>query len=100
MKRAHTVPLARQVITLLNDLHSLTAGNGRYLFPSLFSASRPISDMGLLNALRRMGYAKGVMTIHGFRSMASTYSTSKDTRADVIEAQLAHGEKNAIRAAY
>ena len=99
MKRPHTVPLARQVITLLNDLHSLT-GNGRYLFPSLFSASRPISDMGLLNALRRMGYAKGVMTIHGFRSMASTLLNEQGYRADVIEAQLAHGEKNAIRAAY
>ena len=99
MKRPHTVPLARQVITLLNDLHSLT-GNGRYLFPSLFSASRPISDMGLLNALRRMGYAKGVMTIHGFRSLASTLLNEQGYRADVIEAQLAHGEKNAIRAAY
>ena len=99
MKRPHTVPLARQVITLLNDLHSLT-GNGRYLFPSLFSASRPISDMGLLNALRRMGYAKGVMTIHGFRSMASTLLNEQGYRADVIEAQLSHGEKNAIRAAY
>ena len=99
MKRPHTVPLARQVITLLNDLHSLT-GTGRYLFPSLFSASRPISDMGLLNALRRMGYAKGVMTIHGFRSMASTLLNEQGYRADVIEAQLAHGEKNAIRAAY
>ena len=99
MKRPHTVPLAHQVITLLNDLHSLT-GSGRYLFPSLFSASRPISDMGLLNALRRMGYAKGVMTIHGFRSMASTLLNEQGYRADVIEAQLAHGEKNAIRAAY
>ena len=99
MKRPHTVPLAHQVITLLNDLHSLT-GSGRYLFPSLFSASRPISDMGLLNALRRMGYAKGVMTIHGFRSMASTILNEQGYRADVIEAQLAHGEKNAIRAAY
>ena len=99
MKRPHTVPLAHQVITLLNDLHSLT-GSGQYLFPSLFSASRPISDMGLLNALRRMGYAKGVMTIHGFRSLASTLLNEQGYRADVIEAQLAHGEKNAIRAAY
>ena len=99
MKRPHTVPLAHQVITLLNDLHSLT-GSGRYLFPSLFSASRPISDMGLLNALRRMGYATGVMPIHGFRSMASTLLNEQGYRADVIEAQLAHGEKNAIRAAY
>lgn len=99
MKRPHTVPLARQVISLLNDLRNTTE-SGRYLFPSLFSASRPISDMGLLNALRRMGYAKGVMTIHGFRSMASTLLNEQGYRADVIEAQLAHGEKNAIRAAY
>ena len=99
MKRPHTVPLARQVISLLNDLRN-TTGSGRFLFPSLFNASRPISDMGLLNALRRMGYAKGVMTIHGFRSMASTLLNEQGYRADVIEAQLAHGEKNAIRAAY
>ena len=99
MKRSHTVPLARQVISLLDDLRNMT-GNGRFLFPSLFSASRPISDMGLLNALRRMGYAKGVMTIHGFRSMASTLLNEQGYRADVIEAQLAHGEINAIRAVY
>ena len=71
MKRPHTVPLARQVVALLHNLRTLT-GSEHFLFPSLYSASRPISDMGLLNALRRMGYAKGVMTIHGFRSMAST----------------------------
>lgn len=99
MKRPHTVPLARQVVALLHCLRTLT-GNEHFLFPSLYSASRPISDMGLLNALRRMGYAKGVMTIHGFRSMASTLLNERGYRADVIEAQLAHGEKNAIRAAY
>lgn len=51
---------------------ALGAGNEHLLFPSLYSASRPISDMGRLNALRRMGHAKGVMTIHGFRSIDST----------------------------
>ena len=99
MKRPHVVPLAGQVLALLGNLRALT-GEGRYLFPSLYSASRHISDVGLLNALRRMGYAKGVMTIHGFRSMASTLLNEQGYRADVIEAQLAHGEKNAIRAAY
>ena len=99
MKRPHVVPLASQVLALLDNLRALT-GQGRYLFPSLYSASRHISDVGLLNALRRMGYAKGVMTIHGFRSMASTLLNEQGYRADVIEAQLAHGEKNAIRAAY
>lgn len=99
MKRTHTVPLARQVVAQLHNLRTLT-GSEHFLFPSLYSHSRPISDMGLLNALRRMGYAKGVMTIHGFRSMASTLLNEQGYRADVIEAQLAHGEKNAIRAAY
>jgi len=99
MKRPHTVPLARQVVNLLHFLRTLT-GNERFLFPSLYSASRSISDMGLLNALRRMGYAKGVMTIHGFRSMASTLLNEQGYNRDWIERQLAHGEKNAIRAAY
>ena len=99
MKKPHTVPLARQVITLLEELRPVT-GTGRYLFPSLHSASRPISDMGLLNALRRMGYGKEEMTIHGFRAMASTLLNEQGYRVDVIEAQLAHGERNAIRAAY
>ena len=64
------------------------------------SASRCISDVGLLNALRRQGYSRGTMTIHGFRSMASTLLNEQGYRPDVIEAQLSHGEKNAIRGAY
>jgi integrase len=56
--------------------------------------------VGLLNALRRMGYGKDKMTIHGFRSMASTLLNEQGYRPDVIEAQLAHGEKDAIRGAY
>ena len=76
------------------------SGTGRLLFPSPFSATRCISDMGLLNALRCMGYEKGQMTIHGFRSMASTLLNEQGYRGDVVEAQLAHGERNAILAAY
>ena len=56
--------------------------------------------MGLLNALRRMGYVKGEMTIHGFRGMASTLLNGQGYRADVIETQLAHAEKNIVRKAY
>lgn len=99
MKRPHVVPLARQVVKLLEEIGEVT-GDGRYIFPSTFSASRCISDMGLLNAIRRMGYGKEEMTIHGFRSMASTLLNEQGYRSDVIEAQLSHGEKNAIRAAY
>ena len=99
MKRPHVVPLAWQVMKLLEELDAFTGG-GRYLFPSSHSASRCISDMGLLNAIRRLGYGKDKMTVHGFRTTASTLLNEQGYRSDVIEAQLSHGEKNAIRGAY
>jgi len=99
MRQQHVVPLARQVVSLFMALRE-HSGAGRLVFPSPFSATRCISDMGLLNALRRMGYVKGEMTIHGFRSMASTRLNEMGYRADVIEAQLAHGEKDIVRRAY
>lgn len=99
MRQSHLVPLSRQVVSLLQVLREHSAG-GKLVFPSPFSATRCISDMGLLNALRRMGYEKGVMTIHGFRGMASTLLNEQGYRADVIEVQLAHCERNAVRKAY
>lgn len=99
MKRPHVVPLARQVVALFASMRQLSGG-GRLVFPGLASATRPISDMGLLNALRRMGYARGEMTVHGFRSMASTLLNEQGYNRDWIERQLAHCEKNAVRAAY
>jgi integrase len=99
MKRPHVVPLARQMVKLLSVMRE-HFGHDKLVFPSPYSASRCISDMGLLNALRRMGYGQDEMTIHGFRSMASTLLNEHGYRSDVIEAQLSHGEKNAIRAAY
>ncbi len=99
MRQPHVVPLARQVVELLFVMRE-HSGHGKLVFPSPFSATRCISDMGLLNALRRMGYEKGVMTIHGFRGMASTLLNEQGYRADVIEAQLAHGERNVVRKAY
>jgi integrase len=99
MRQAHVVPLARQAVSLLTALREYS-GRGSLVFPSPFSASRCISDMGLLNALRRMGYIKGEMTIHGFRGTASTLLNEQGYRPDVIEAQLAHGEKNIVRKAY
>jgi integrase len=99
MRQPHIVPLARQVVSLLVALRE-HSGHGKLVFPSPFSATRCISDMGLLNALRRMGFAKGEMTIHGFRGLASTLLNEQGYRADVIEAQLAHGEKNIVRKAY
>jgi integrase len=99
MRQVHIVPLARQVISMLEDLQQYT-GNGRYLFPSMRANSAPISDMTLLAGLRRLGYTKEQMTVHGFRSMASTLLNEQGYNRDWIERQLAHGERNSIRAAY
>ena len=95
----HIVPLARQVIDLLLEFRE-TAYSSTLVFPSPFSATRCISDMGLLNALRRMGYGKDDLSIHGFRAMASTLLNEKGYRAEVVEAQLFHHERNSVRAAY
>lgn len=99
MRIAHVVPLAPQVVKLLTELRHWT-GHGSLLFPSPYSASRPITDVGLLNALRRLGYGREEMCIHGFRTTASTLLNEQGFRPDVIEIQLAHKEPNAIRDAY
>lgn len=99
MRRPHIVPLARQVLELLESLREYS-GRSLLLFPSPFTMTRCMSNMGLLNALRRMGYTKGEMTIHGFRSMASTLLNEQGYRSDIIEAQLAHGERDSVRRAY
>ena len=100
MKVPHTVPLARQVVRLLTELYEWTGHTG-LLFPSAQSNTRAITDVGLLNALRRMGYGRDEMCIHGFRSIASTHlNESGKWRPDVIEAALAHAERNQVRAAY
>lgn len=98
MRRPHVVPLSRQVVALFQSMREYA--NGALVFPGSASASRCISDMGLLNALRRLGYARGKMTIHGFRSVASTLLNEQGYNRDWIEAQLAHAEKNAVRDAY
>jgi integrase len=99
MRQLHIVPLARQSVGILRDLQKFT-GHGQFLFPSPRADSRPISDVALLAALRRMGYSREEMTVHGFRSMASTLLNEQGYNRDWIERQLAHGERNSIRAAY
>jgi len=99
MRQVHIVPLARQSLAILRELHKFT-GYGRFLFPSPRTDSRPLSDMALLAALRRMGYTKEQMTVHGFRSMASTLLNEQGYNRDWIERQLAHGERDHVRAAY
>ena len=99
MRQAHIVPLARQTLAILRELQPFT-GDRRFLFPSFRGDDRPISDVALLAALRRMGYTKEQMCVHGFRSMASTLLNEQGYNRDWIERQLAHGERNSIRAAY
>lgn len=99
MRQVHIVPLARQSLNILHELHKFT-GHGRFLFPSPRTDTRPISDVALLAALRRMGYSKEQMTVHGFRSMASTLLNEQGYNRDWIERQLAHGDRDGIRAAY
>jgi len=99
MGEQHIVPLAKQALLLLRELKGLT-GRGRYVFPSLRSGSRPMSDNTVNAALRRLGYTSDEMTGHGFRSLASTCLNEQGYHPDLIELQLAHAERNQVRAAY
>ncbi|ASF47846.1 tyrosine-type recombinase/integrase [Methylovulum psychrotolerans] len=98
----HIVPLSAQALTILQELKPLT-GNGRYVFPSARTpnGSRPMSDMALLAALRRMGIGKDEMTVHGFRALARTVLDEVlGFRPDFIEHQLAHAVKDPNGRAY
>jgi integrase len=100
MRRPHRVPLAAQVLTVLSDLKEVTGG-GRWLFPSVSSVMRPISENTLNSALRRLGYGPDAMTAHGFRAMAATRLNEMGRwNPDAIERQLGHEEQNAVRRAY
>lgn len=100
MRREHAVPLPRQALAVLKDLRE-TQDRSPLLFPSLRSASRPISEVTMNAALRRLGYAKHEMTPHGFRATASTLlNESGRWSSDAIERALAHQERNAVRRAY
>ena len=97
---AHAVPLSRQVVAILRELYPLT-GHGRYLFPSPRTGERPMSDNGVLSALRRMGFPRDEMTGHGFRAMARTLLAERlDVDEAIIEAQLAHAVKDSLGRAY
>ncbi len=99
MKSPHIVPLSKQAVSVLNKIQPLT-GQGRYVFPSERTRARPMSENTVNAALRRMGYTKEEVTGHGFRSMASTLLHEQGWRSEVIERQLAHQERNKVKAAY
>ncbi|MGD9664079.1 MAG: tyrosine-type recombinase/integrase [Novosphingobium sp.] len=100
MRKPHHVPLSTQSVALLKEVHSVTGPTG-YVFPSIRTRTRPMSENTLNAALRRLGYAKEEMTAHGFRAMASTLlNESGKWHADAIERALAHGDSDKVRAAY
>ncbi|MCF7698618.1 tyrosine-type recombinase/integrase [Loktanella sp. M215] len=100
MRRPHKVPLPSQAIAVIDELRALT-GSGRYLFPSIRSAQRVMSENTLNAALRRMGFSAEEMTSHGFRATFSTLANESGLwNPDAIERALAHVEANQVRRAY
>ncbi|MCG9033250.1 tyrosine-type recombinase/integrase [Laribacter hongkongensis] len=99
MREKHVVPLSKQAVAILRELHPLT-GDGRYVFPGARTNGRPMSENTINAALRRLGYDKDTMTGHGFRHMASTLLNEQGWNRDAIERQMAHAERNQVRAVY
>ncbi len=98
MRTPHVVPLSRQALEVLEQLKRITGGN-KYLFPNQAKPHAPMSENTVLFALYRMGYHSRA-TAHGFRATASTILNEQGWKPDAIERQLAHKERNRVRAAY
>lgn len=99
MRRPHEVPLSQQAIQVLKDIWPLSEG-AELVFPSVRSNVQQLSENAFNAALRRIGYTKDEVTAHGFRVTASTILNSRGYDPDVIEAVLAHQDKNVIRRTY
>jgi integrase len=100
MRKAHRVPLASRAVEVLKELQKST-GQSRFLFPSVRSMSRCMSENTLNAALRRMGFKNEDMTSHGFRASASSMLNESGLwNADAIERQLAHVDGDSVRRAY
>lgn len=99
-KSEHIVPLSKQALSLLKEIHPLT-GSGEFVFPSARGKNRPMSDNAILCALRSMEISKDEMTGHGFRAMARTILDEVlEYPQHIIEHQLAHAVKDANGRAY
>ena len=100
MRQPHLVPLPQQALPILVELRQLT-GSGQYLFPSVRSTARPISDNTMNAALRRMGYGTDEMVSHGWRAVFRTLADEVlQERIDIVEAALAHQVKDALGRSY
>lgn len=99
-RQEHAVPLSRQSLRLFRMAHELSGGR-QYVFPSIQTFKRCMSENTINGALRRLGYSGEEMTAHGFRAMASTLlNESGQFSADAIERALAHKDRDTVRAAY
>jgi integrase len=96
--RAHIVPLSRQALEILRQLHALNSGS-KFVFSFPRSPSSPLSAAAVGTALSIMGY-EGTMTPHGFRSLASTNLNAQGVDKELVEIQLSHRDENYTRAAY
>lgn len=98
MKTTHLVPLPTQALAVLRELYCIS-GAGKFVFPGARSTSRAMSENTINMALHAMGY-KGEFVGHGFRHMASTLLNEQGFNRDAIERQLAHAERDGVRATY
>ena len=98
MKSPHTVPLSKQAVAILDRMKILYGDKG-LIFPGIHYPNKPLSENTMLYGLYRIGYHSKA-TMHGFRALFSTIANEAGFNPDAIERQLAHREKNAIRAAY
>jgi integrase len=99
MRNPHIVPLSRQAVTLLREIH-MHSGGGRWVFPQLRNPDRPMSENCITAALRAIGYSGAEMTWHGFRALASTQLNELGWNDKWVEMQLAHSDHNKVRKVY
>jgi integrase len=100
MRKARHIPLSRQAVDLFREVNAVTGPAG-FVFPSIRTRARPMSENTVNAGLRRLGYSTDEMTAHGFRAMASTLlNESGKWNPDAIERALAHGDTDKVRAAY
>jgi len=99
MKREHTIPLTNQMLDILTLLENFKRTHSPYLFPSHNAPKKHINTETVNKVLRRIGYQNRLVA-HGFRALASTTLNEQEFNPDVIEAALAHVDKNAVRKAY
>lgn len=97
-KREHIVPLSPQAIEIL-ELMKPISSHREHVFPSRSDPKQPMNSQTANAALKRIGYG-GKLVAHGLRSIASTARNEQGFNADIIEAALAHSDKNEVRRAY